>query len=351
MDLPASQKKLLQLLSASRFCSGSFLADELGSNRTSVWKQIQSLAGLGIEIDAVTGRGYRLVRGLELLDETTIRSGLDSAVDQRIKTIYLHDQIDSTNTFLISRSKMSGIRGAICLAESQTQGKGRRGRKWVSPFGQNIYLSMAWKYLEEPGNLSSLSLAVGVAVIRALSTLGVPSLALKWPNDIVWQGKKLGGILIELSGDTQGSRTVVVGLGLNCAMSQKEGAAIEQEWVDLDTIGNHSRPGRNRLAAVLINEMLPVVADFGETGILPFLSEWRSADCLSGKNVVLHMGNRKISGRVKGINDHGLIQLCTADGETRSYASGEVSFHSIPNENVPGSGRAGIFDGDRPLKM
>ncbi len=326
MNLPLSQKNLLRLLSDGRFCSGNFLAEELGISRASVWKQINKIAGLGIAVDAVSGRGYRLVRPLELLDETAIRSWFSTEVNERIGAFYLHDQIDSTNRFLSSETFGPELNGAICLAECQTAGKGRRRRTWISPFGNNVYLSLAWRYPGGPGSLSGLSLAIGVAVVRALRALNVDGVGLKWPNDILWNAKKLGGILIELSGDAQGPCIAVIGLGLNGAMSLEEGAAITQEWVDLDTITHHSMPGRNRLVGTLINEILPVAAEFVQTGLAPFLEEWTAADCLHGKEVILHSGKRSIAGTVAGINGDGRIQLYSEDGELRSYGSGEVSF-------------------------
>ncbi|MCI0654190.1 MAG: biotin--[acetyl-CoA-carboxylase] ligase [Methylococcaceae bacterium] len=314
-------------MSDGRFHSGNFLAKELGISRTSIWKHVSGLSGLGIPIDAVSGRGYRLVRSLELLDETLIRPALTHDVIEATGAFYIHDRIDSTNRFLSSLPAGPGLKGAICLAESQTAGKGRGGRRWISPFGNNVYMSLAWQYPGGPACVSGLSLAVGVAAVRALVAMGITDLGLKWPNDILWHGKKLGGILIELWGEAQGPCTIVVGLGLNYAMSAAEGAAIEQEWVDLDTINNRSKPGRNRLVASLINEILPAVANFDQSGLMPFLSEWRALDCMHGKTVDLHLAGHEISGIVSGISDEGLIQLYTSDRELRSFASGEVSFH------------------------
>ncbi|MGH8550636.1 MAG: biotin--[acetyl-CoA-carboxylase] ligase [Methylococcales bacterium] len=269
----------------------------------------------------------RLGRALELLDESVIRSSLKDEVIERVGAFYIHHRIDSTNHFLSSVSPGPGFNGAICLAESQTAGEGRNGRRWISPFGKNVYLSLGWQYPGGSASVSGLSLAVGVAVARALFALGITGLGLKWPNDILWNGKKLGGILIELWGEVQGPCSVVVGLGLNYAMSPAEGAEIEQEWVDLDTATDRSKPGRNRLVASLINEILPAVAGFDHTGLAPFLSEWRALDCMQGKHAVLHMAGREIPGIVAGISAEGLIQLYQSNRELRSYASGEVSFH------------------------
>ena len=329
MDLSLPQKKLLRLLGDGRFRSGNWLASELGMSRTSVWKHIGALARLGLEIDSVSGRGYRLAGSLELLDEVLIRSELKADVLEYVGAFYIHDQIGSTNDFLAKLLAGSEAKGAICLAESQTAGRGRRGRSWISPFGKNIYLSLAWRYPGSPATISGLSLAVGVALVRALSNLGVSDLGLKWPNDLLWHGNKLGGILVELTGDAHGPCSVVVGLGLNYAMRPDEGAAIEQAWVDLNTITNRSPPARNRLVASLINEILPVVAGFDRSGLMPFLNEWRSLDCMRGQAVVLHIGEHQIPGTVAGISDQGLIQLVTTDGELRGYASGEVSLRAV----------------------
>ncbi|MGR9106220.1 MAG: bifunctional biotin--[acetyl-CoA-carboxylase] ligase/biotin operon repressor BirA [Gammaproteobacteria bacterium] len=323
-------KRLLRLLSDGGFCSGQWLADELGISRTSIWKKIDGLSSLlGLEIHAVPGRGYRLTRPLELLDETRIRNALAVEVQEKIGAFFIHDRIDSTNLFLKARSSEAALQGAICLAESQTAGRGRRGRPWISPFGNNVYLSLAWQYPGEPASLSGLSLAVGVAVVRALSASGVPDLGLKWPNDIVWAGKKLGGILIELSGEAQGPCHVVIGLGLNYKMSPDEGRAIDQDWVDLDTIRPTAKPGRNSLVAALINEIVPLVSEYDRTGLAPYLAEWRSLDCLLGKEIVLHTGTQEFAGSMAGIDEHGLIRLHTA-GRIRSFASGEVSLHRDP---------------------
>jgi BirA family biotin operon repressor/biotin-[acetyl-CoA-carboxylase] ligase len=283
---------------------------------------------MGIDIDAVSGRGYRLSAPLELLEEIRIRSGLMSGVDERIGTFFIHDQIGSTNGFLNGSLDRCDAAGLVCLAEAQTAGKGRSGKTWVSPFGKNIYLSLGWEYSTGPSRVSGLSLAIGVAVLRVLAAAGIPELGLKWPNDIYWRGRKLGGILVELSGDMYGPCYVVAGLGLNYWMSSEQGAAIDQPWVDLDGIVDAAKPGRNDLVAALLNELVPVIAEFDETGLVPFIEEWRAADCMLGERVVLRCGSREVHGKVAGISDEGLIELYTHDGKLQRFASGEISFHS-----------------------
>lgn len=328
MNLPANHKKLLCLLIDGQFHSGNALATELGQSRTSVWKQIERLGELGIRIDAVSGRGYRLARALELLDEHSIRSALEPERINQIGFFHIHDRIDSTNRCLASALPEMGAQAALCLAESQSAGKGRAGKNWISPFGANIYLSLAWRYAEGPAALSGMSLAVGVAAVRALYAHNIPNVRLKWPNDILCNGKKLGGILIEVFGDSHGPCDAIIGLGLNHTMSREQGATIDQQWTDLDAITNHRAPGRNLLAASLINQILRVVFNFSHEGLAPYLNEWQALDCLSGQAVILHAGTRKIEGTARGIHDDGSIRIEMSDGEVRKFASGEVSLRA-----------------------
>lgn len=326
MQFPALRKTILQLLADGEFHSGAKLAGLLNISRSAVWKQLNSLAEYGIETLAVSGKGYRLTRTLELLDSAKISRALDTTAGPLLSELIIHDQISSTNTYLMQYADNGASQGAVCLAEYQSAGKGRRGRQWVSPFGANIYLSLLWRYQSGPAAVSGLSLAAGVAVLRVLRRFGVEEAGLKWPNDIYWRDKKLGGILIEVSGETEGPCTVVAGIGLNLFLPQQQAQAITQPWTDLATVLNERMPPRNILAAALINELLPVMASFDATGIARYLPEWRSYDCMRGKAVSLFIGNECRDGIVAGIDDNGLLLLQQPDGRVRAFASGEVSF-------------------------
>jgi len=178
---------------------GSFL----GLSRSAIWKQINGLEEQDIEIIALNGKGYRLHSSLELLDKTLINSLLTANTRQYLTELEIHDQIHSTNSHLVALSNAKPDSTAVvCLAEQQTAGKGRRGRQWISPFGSNIYASIVWKFEQGPTYLSGLSLAIGVAVIKSLKTHGIKDVGLKWPNDIYWQQRKLGGILVEVAGES-----------------------------------------------------------------------------------------------------------------------------------------------------
>ncbi|HSJ49279.1 MAG TPA: biotin--[acetyl-CoA-carboxylase] ligase, partial [Gammaproteobacteria bacterium] len=164
----------------------------------------------------------------------------------------------------------------VCLAERQTRGKGRRGRNWVSPYGTNLYLSLSWRFESGLSALAGLSLVVGISLIRALQQLGVEGAGLKWPNDIYLQGAKLAGVLIEVSGESAGPCSAVIGIGVNVAMPEQQGRHIDQRWTDLRA---HGIPvARNQLAAALLEQLLPALAEFARHGMQPFQEEWQRPD-------------------------------------------------------------------------
>lgn len=328
MFLSEMQKKVLQLLADGEFHSGSALSVELGVSRTAIWKQLSSLSDVGLELISVKGKGYRLTRPIELLDASTIRAQLSGQVNSLVSTLTVHDQLASTNTYLIEQAKMDGPSGSVCLAEYQSAGRGRRGRNWVSPFGCNIYLSVLWRFQEGPSAISGLSLAVGVAIVRALKAANIEVIGLKWPNDIYWQGHKLGGILVEVSGESNGPISVVTGIGLNLYMPEKQAQKIDQVWTDLEKV-SQTPVSRNHLTSLLLDHLLPVLNQFSVNGIQAYLDEWRSYDCLKDQNVTVFIGNEALTGIAEGIDDNGLFRLRGEDGKIKSFASGEISFNSM----------------------
>ncbi len=330
MGFSASLKRILSLLADGDFHSGTELSNRLSISRSAVCKQLQNLSGLGVELTAISGKGYRLARPLQLLSIKDIEHYLTVQTEQLLSGLEIHDLIASTNGYLLQKALQTHKTGIACFAEYQSAGKGRRGRDWVSPFGSNIYLSILWRYQHGPTAIAGLSLAVGVAVVRALNELGVDEIGLKWPNDIYWQAKKLAGILIEIGGESGGPCHAVIGLGLNCFISPKEGETINQAWVDLDTIwGGNSYTLRNRLAALLLNHMVPVIAEFDKTNLTHYLSEWRGYDCMQGKAVDIYMGEQCYHGLVEGVDDQGMLLIKGDDNSVKSFASGEVSFRKL----------------------
>lgn len=328
MQFSEKKKALLQLLADGCFHSGTELAEQLNFSRSALWKQINALEDLGVEILAVNGKGYRLKSPLELLDKSHIINDLTVGTKQLISVFDIHDQIDSTNTALVTLSRTAPeSSGVVCLSEQQTAGRGRRGREWASPFGSNLYCSILWRFQEGPASLSGLSLAIGVAVIKALNAHGIHGVGLKWPNDIYWQQKKLGGILVEVSGESNGPCSAVIGLGLNLYLSSDEASSIEQEWVDISQIlGGSLKISRNQLQATLLEQIFQVISHYTEQSFAQYRDAWRFYDCMQGQLVNLFVGQQRVAGTVLGINDDGLLLLQTQDGKVQCYASGEVSF-------------------------
>jgi BirA family biotin operon repressor/biotin-[acetyl-CoA-carboxylase] ligase len=326
MQLPGSLKALLDLLADGRFHSGPDLAQRLGTDRAGVWKRISALRCHGLDIHAVPGTGYRLSSPLELLDRKLIERALLAEIREKL-VIEFHDQLDSTNTHLLRRAAEGVPSGTVCLAETQSRGRGRLGRGWVSPFSGNVYLSLLWRFGR--AGFSGLSLAVGVATVRALRAQEVVGVTLKWPNDLLWDGKKLGGVLIEVSGQEAGQYAVVIGIGLNLNFPDREAESIDQEWVDLARVTGGRAIGRNRLIAEMLNQLVPILMTYESSGFAPYLDEWRRFHAFDGARVRIQQGDRVQQGWVAGVTDQGLLLLDCEDGLRREFASGDVRLRPL----------------------
>ena len=329
MLITEKQKQILILLADGEFHSGTELAESLGVSRSAICKQLSGLSILGLHHSAVSGKGYRLEKSLELLDQSKIVSVMSDHNKALISALEVHDSLNSTNTYLVERSQRDAPSGTVCFAEYQSAGKGRRGRQWVSPYGSNLYLSILWRFQQGGmAAMAGLSLAIGVAAIRALNTLGFNGVGLKWPNDIYYQGKKLGGILIEVSGEADGPCSAVIGLGLNLFLPDLEAQTITQAWTDLTKISGEKVLRRNALAGAVLNQILTILKDYETLGIQAYLDEWRRYDCLKGQSATLFIGQQQIQGTVEGVDDNGLLVIRKQDGTVQAYASGEVSFNA-----------------------
>ena len=318
--------ELVRLLADGDYHSGEAIAARLGISRAAIWKSmVRVRERYGLTLESVRGRGYRLLAPLELLDAGRILAILRNQGQAAVSRLEVHDQIDSTNAHLLAEAQTGAPSGTVCLAERQTAGRGRRGRIWVSPFGANIYLSVLWRYPLPPAALGGVSLAAGVAVAAVLREAGIDDLTLKWPNDLLWRRRKLGGLLLEVVGEAQGPSHLVTGLGLNLRMELGQGAAIDQPWTDLASAVAGPLVGRNALAARLIAALCDALERYGRQGLAPFLADWESLDGLRGETVSLHLGERVITGTHAGIDPDGALRLDTPEGE-RSFNAGEVSF-------------------------
>jgi BirA family transcriptional regulator, biotin operon repressor / biotin---[acetyl-CoA-carboxylase] ligase len=320
----------IRLLSDGRWHSGEALAHVLVVSWAAVWKRLQGLGEWGLELQAVRGRGYRLARPLELLSAEAIQQGWPPQMRSRQHRIDLFPVLDSTNAWLMAQPGQDAPH--LCLAEFQSAGRGRRGRHWHSPFGANLCLSLAWRFREMPAQFSALGLVVGVAVAEALDTLGVSDLALKWPNDLHWRGRKLAGILIEHRGEGGGPARVVVGLGLNLAMTKSQAADIDQPWVALEEATHESGavlPVRNALCAKIVAALVTAMDEFMVHGFSPFRRRWMQFDQMRDKPVNLEHGGKIIQGLARGIDADGAL-LLEVGGHTQRFLSGDMSLRLAP---------------------
>jgi BirA family biotin operon repressor/biotin-[acetyl-CoA-carboxylase] ligase len=313
---------LLPLLADGQYHSCQALAEALGVSRTTVWKQLSKLQTLDLTIESVKGRGYRIVGGIDLLDAAAVRAGLGSDASALLSSLTVLPSVDSTNAEALRAPVTGG--GHVYAAEQQTAGRGRRGRLWASPFARNIYVSLVWEFDQGAAALEGLSLAVGVAVARALAAVGAPTVQLKWPNDVLYQGAKLGGVLLEMVGDAAGSCRVVIGVGLNVAMPAQRAAGIDQSWTDLKNIMDTAVPSRSVLLAALLNELLPLAAGFEASGFGPWRDEWQQLDACSGQAVVLTGPGTRKTGIARGADHRGALLLETSVGLQTVYG-GEIS--------------------------
>ncbi len=321
------RRDLLLQLADGQARSGEALAAELGVTRAAVWKQVQQLDDWGLEVVAVPGLGYRLKSPLDLLAEQELRAQLGSVVADRLRHLELHDEIDSTNDRLLAAIDLPCGRFDACLAEFQRAGRGRRGRAWIAPFASGLCLSVNWRFPEMPPQLASLSLVAGVAARRALGRVGVEDVALKWPNDLLRGGGKLGGILCELRAESAGPAYIVIGIGLNVCLPVGAAEAIGVSGLPPADLAGHAvgKTGfRAELAGALLNQLVLALMEFEHAGLAPFREEWSAVDALRGQPVSLHHAEGIRSGTAEGIDEDGAL-IFEAAGVRERVVSGEVS--------------------------
>ena len=326
---------LLRQLSDGSFHSGEDLAATVGLTRARVSQLLKEAETSGLALERIRGRGYRLLATPDFLSADLIRAALSENVrrnpDIPLVAIEVVDEIASTSTELLRRAQRKDVHASVLAAEWQTAGRGRRGRKWTAVAGGSLTFSLGWRFDQGAGYLAGLSLAVGVAVIRALEAVGLPGVELKWPNDLIHRHLKVGGILVELNGDALGPSTVVVGIGLNVRMPASAKRDIDQPVSDLTAVaGRGAAPiDRNRLLARLVAELASAFSAYADTGFPPFAAEWQRRHAYQGKPVKLLLPDgASVNGTVAGVDSAGALVL--ADGPRRArFLSGEISLRRI----------------------
>jgi BirA family biotin operon repressor/biotin-[acetyl-CoA-carboxylase] ligase len=322
---------LLALLCDGALHSGVDLATRLGVSRAAVWKLVGELRERGVAVESLPRSGYRLPRPVELLDARRIGGGLADRgwpLEDRLEVLF---EIDSTNTYLYAGAVPAPARPRVVFAELQQAGRGRRGRSWLAPFGSGLTFSVAWTFAEAPAGLPALGLAIGAGVAQALRGLGLAETGVKWPNDLVWRRRKLGGLLLQLRSEAAGSASVVAGLGLNVDLPPDARAGIEapdaQPVADLSEALGPRLPSRNVLAATLAAAILDTLDVFSRDGYAAFAASWSELDALAGARVRVAHADGSVEGEACGADADGAL-LVRVDGHVQRFYSGDVSLRS-----------------------
>lgn len=353
MPRMGTRHDILRQLADGQFHSGTDIGARLGISRAAVCKTIRTLTEAGLEIESVTGRGYRMPVPARPLERRAIQHHLAEAGIGTLPVTIL-EEVESTSHYLLADER-GGSPRRVCLAEAQPQGRGRRGRPWVATPYHNVLLSMSWQFAGGPTTTAGLSLAAGLAVLRALERYGLAGerlrnraraadlpvgssrdvgaprygagLGLKWPNDILCDGRKLAGLLVELQGEAAGPTRVVLGVGVNGYIGARDAARIDQPWTDIQRLTGRG-VDRSRLAALTIAELYYMFETFAESGFAPFRREWERRHCFHERRVRLIHGATEVLGTVTGVDASGALVLRDARGGLQAYHAGEISLRA-----------------------
>ncbi|HEY0198156.1 MAG TPA: biotin--[acetyl-CoA-carboxylase] ligase [Rhodanobacter sp.] len=326
--------QLLAALAGGETLSGAKLAAQTGVTRAAIWKQIEALRARGVPIEAPGTAGYRLPWPLQMLDVAQIRAVLTPSLAGSLGALEVHWELDSTSSELQRRGG-DAKDFSMVLAETQTAGRGRRGREWLSPPGLNLYLSCLKRFDQGFAGLGGLSLAIGVIVLRALEHLEISGAGLKWPNDIIaattgpssdeMPGGKLAGILVELGGEYQGPCAAVIGIGLNLRLTPALREQAGQPTCDLAALAQGTPPDRNQVAAAMIAALVEGLRQFERDGFAAFMADYARHDLLLGRPLRLSGALGTFDGVGAGIDGRGALQLRMADGSLRVVDSADVT--------------------------
>ncbi len=318
-DSYTNLKKLTDILTDCQFHDGDSLGEHLGVTRAAIWKMTEKLGNYLVPITSVKGKGYTLSEPLILLDEETIKNLLDPALNKQIDLSVL-ESVNSTITYL--KQNFSHDKNSICIAEHQSEGIGRLGRVWTSPFGLNLYFSCRYQFHCDVADLSGLSLATSIAVLKTLQKFGV-SPEIKWPNDIFCHDKKCAGCHIELIAESNGACHAIISVGINVNMIRFP-TQINQPWTSL-ILETNERFDRNHIAAELIQQLFTTLEKFSSDGLPAFKDFYRQHDYLHDQWITVQQHNTSFEGKAVGIDDLGRLLLQTKPGNIVTISSGDAT--------------------------
>jgi BirA family biotin operon repressor/biotin-[acetyl-CoA-carboxylase] ligase len=326
---------VLRRLCDGEFHSGAVLARTLGVSRGTVWNAVRTIDTAGLTVYKVRGRGYRLAEPLSLLDRDAIARHIGAGAKRYVIEVF--DTSESTNTLLMQRAAHGAPSGTVIAAEWQQHGRGRMGRSWHAGLASALTFSVLWRFSQGAGALGGLSLAVGLAVIRALGQLGAQEARLKWPNDILWRNRKLAGMLVEMQGDALGPSTVVIGIGLNVRLSAALKSRIDQPASDLESACGRVLD-RNAVLGIVLAHLVDALDGFAEEGFAPMREEWQRYHAHQGRAVAVKLPTGRVErGIALGVAEDGALLFQRGDA-VRKLHSGEISLRSTKtaqSESLP----------------
>jgi len=333
---------LLAVLADGKPHRPAALAEQLHSDPDTISAQLQQLHALGLSTRPSAAHGVCLERPLELLRHDTILAAMEPRSRQLLSGLDICLDTDSSNARLRRSLQATSPPGGACLSESQSAGRGRRGRRWISPAASNIYLSIHWHYPppapgdQQRNRFSTLSLALSVAANRALNDIGLTDAGIKWPNDLVCDDHKIGGILIESSPWGDGGISVIAGIGVNTHIPDQHGEDIGQAWTDISRILGRPAP-RNRLAARLLHHLLITLSGFADDDADDWRQDYARQDILRRRNVTITRPDGSQSHGIACGIDHNGALLINADGVIDHHLIGEASVRSttMPAPGTP----------------
>jgi len=319
-EFQKSLKSILSLLADGKFHSGKEISNFLGIPYKLVPEVLKRLLDPSINLEVVNDKNYRILGGLELLDVSYIINELGKT-NQLLSQLEVLTFVDSTNNYLLNKTEYIG--NYAVFAEQQTAGRGQFKRNWHSSFGKNIALSLLWQFSNPLNKLAGLTLVVGIAVVKALEEYGLKKIQLKWPNDIIYDGKKLAGILIESRSIEHKVQKMVIGMGLNLYNPSTNHSPINQRAITSIFSIQNIPPRRNRLAVLILKNLIHTLIAFETKGLDYFMQDWQRLDNLAGKLITIQNQTNFLEGMGRGINTQG--QLCVQiKNQTHYFNSGEI---------------------------
>jgi BirA family biotin operon repressor/biotin-[acetyl-CoA-carboxylase] ligase len=305
------------------YVSGDFISAELGISRTAIWKYMHHLERLGYDIAKLKGRGYKLIKTPDKLYTWEIDRHLNT--DFIGKEVIYKEIVDSTNSYAFKLALDGASEGTCVLADAQRAGRGRLNRVWFSPAGENLYLSIILKPHVHPSNVYPITFISSLAVYDTIEAITGIKPTLKWPNDLLINGKKICGTLLELSTEADMVRFVVVGIGLDINMKEKEiSEEIDQKATSL-FIETKNLFERARVCGILLSNLEKYYLLFKKNGENDVCRIWEDRSCIKGKYLEINQMGQSYKGISEGIDNKGAL-LLNVDGEIKNIIAGDVVF-------------------------